>query len=64
MSAKVEIVKRLGEQAVLLPSLIADALNANDRDQVAYDHAAGGGGSGGGQAVAFPRCGAARRRPV
>lgn len=31
MSAKVEIVKRLGEQAVLLPSLIADALNANDR---------------------------------
>ena len=31
MTAKVEIVKRLGEQAVLLPSLIAEALNANDR---------------------------------
>ena len=31
MPAKVEIVKRLGEQAVLLPSLIAEALNANDR---------------------------------
>ncbi|MGO9768748.1 MAG: hypothetical protein ACLPSW_04185, partial [Roseiarcus sp.] len=31
MAAKVEIVKRLGEQAVLLPSLIAEALNANDR---------------------------------
>ena len=31
MTAKVEIVKLLGEQAVLLPSLIAEALNANDR---------------------------------
>jgi len=31
MTAKVEIVKRLGEQTVLLPSLIADALAANDR---------------------------------
>ncbi len=31
MTAKIEIVKRLGEQAVLLPSLIAEALNANDR---------------------------------
>jgi hypothetical protein len=31
MTAKVEIVKLLGEQAILLPSLIAEALNANDR---------------------------------
>jgi hypothetical protein len=31
VTAKIEIVKRLGEQAVLLPSLIAQALNANDR---------------------------------
>ena len=31
MTAKVEIVKRLGEQALLLPSLIAEALKANDR---------------------------------
>jgi len=34
MTAKVEIVKRLGEQAVLLPSLIAEALNANDRIKI------------------------------
>jgi hypothetical protein len=34
MTAKVGIVKRLGEQAVLLPSLIAEALNANDRIKV------------------------------
>ena len=31
MTAKVGIVKRLGEQTVLLPALIAEALNANDR---------------------------------
>jgi hypothetical protein len=31
MVVKVEIVRRLGEQSVLLPSLIAEALNANDR---------------------------------
>lgn len=31
MTAKVEIVRRLGEQSVLLPTLIAEALNANDR---------------------------------
>jgi uncharacterized protein Yka (UPF0111/DUF47 family) len=31
MTAKTEIVKRLGEQAVLIPSLIAEALSANDR---------------------------------
>ncbi len=34
MTAKVEIIKLLGEQAVLLPSLIAEALNANDRIKV------------------------------
>jgi hypothetical protein len=33
MTAKVGIVRRLGE-AVLLPSLIAEALNANDRIKV------------------------------
>jgi len=50
MTAKVEIVKRLGEQAVLLPSLIAEALNANDRIklrltmlQEAAAHASSGG---------------------
>jgi uncharacterized protein Yka (UPF0111/DUF47 family) len=31
MTAKVGIVKRLGEQSVLLPTLIAEALDANDR---------------------------------
>ncbi len=48
MTAKIEIVERLGEHAVLLPSLIARALNANDRVklrltllQEAAAHAAG-----------------------
>jgi len=45
MTAKVEIVKRLGEQAVLLPSLIAEALNANDRIKLTPDHATGGDGA-------------------
>ena len=31
MVAKVEIVKKLGERAVLLPALIEEALAANDR---------------------------------
>lgn len=31
MTRKTEIIERLGEQAVLLPSLLADALAANDR---------------------------------
>ncbi|HXY58495.1 MAG TPA: hypothetical protein VEH76_07930 [Methylocystis sp.] len=31
MTVKVEIVRRLGEPSVLLPSLLAEALNANDR---------------------------------
>ena len=31
MTAKTEIVERLGEKAVLLPALIGDALTANDR---------------------------------
>ena len=31
MTAKIEIVERLGETAVLLPTLIGDALAANDR---------------------------------
>ena len=30
MTSKAEIVERLGERAVLLPSLIGDALTAND----------------------------------
>ena len=31
MTAKIEIMERLGEKAVLLPSLIGEALTANDR---------------------------------
>src|SRR5271157_5343698 len=31
MTTKTEVVERLGENAVLLPSLIGDALAANDR---------------------------------
>ena len=31
MTTKTEVVERLGEKAVLLPSLISDALAANDR---------------------------------
>ena len=31
MTAKIEIVEKLGEQALLLPSLLAEALAANDR---------------------------------
>ncbi len=31
MTAKIEIVRELGEQALLLPALLADALAANDR---------------------------------
>src|SRR3974390_3207189 len=31
MTTKTEVVERLGEKAVLLPSLIGDALAANDR---------------------------------
>lgn len=31
MTAKIEIVQKLGEQALLLPGLLADALAANDR---------------------------------
>ena len=35
MTSKTEVVERLGEKAVLLPSLIGDALAANDRSSSA-----------------------------
>lgn len=31
VTTKIEIVRQLGEQALLLPSLLSDALTANDR---------------------------------
>jgi len=65
MTAKVEIVKLLGEQAILLPSLIAEALNANDRIKLRLTCSRSGGAcivSGGRRAISAG--GAACRRLV